>query len=241
MSAVTNLIGTFVGARSARKQQESAEAMQQKALDATAYQGKIATDQYDDYTHTYRPLEHELVQQAEQADSPEAYDKAAADAQATVSSQIGAAQDRLARTPGMDPTSAAATAAQTDLALHGAALGAGEQNRARAAVKEKAFAQKLDVAGLGKGLVTSASTGMANAAAQSAALAKTASANAVQTAAGTGALIKGIGDAVGKINFDWGASPATPSASETTPEGFVNFNSGAGVSDVDPSTFATMG
>lgn len=174
----------------------------QRAIDANAWQGQIASDQYDDYKQTYRPLEHALVKDAQNADTPDAYNQAAGKAQATVASQLGLARERLARRPGFDPSSAAAQAASSDLELKGAALGAVEQNKARETVKNTAWARKLDVAGMGKGLVTGASTGFANASAGAAALARNASQDASQTASGIGAMVGGVANGLSKV--DWG-------------------------------------
>lgn len=191
-----------VGAYGANRAANKAADANQKAIDANAWQGQIAQDQYDDYKQSYRPLEHALVKDAQNADTPEAYNQAAGKAQATVASQLALARERIARTPGFDPSSAAAQAANSDLALKGAALGAVEQNKARDTVKNKAWAQKLDVAAMGKGLVTGASTGFANASAGAAALARNASLDASQTASGMGAMVGGIANGLSKV--DWG-------------------------------------
>jgi hypothetical protein len=192
------VIGGVASNRAANKAADAS----QRAIDANAYQGQIATDQYDDYRDTYRPLEHALVQSAQHFDTPQAYEQAAAKAQAAVSSQIGLARDRLARTPGLDPSSPAAQAAYTNLALHGAAIGATQQNQAREQVRDKAFAHQLDIAGLGRGLVANASTGFANAAASASNIAHNNALEANQSASGAGAAVGAMINAIGKAN--WG-------------------------------------
>lgn len=193
-----------VGAVAANSASKRAAASNQAAIDAGAYQGEIATDQYDEYKNTYRPLEREVVADARNFDSEAATDTAAGDAQSTVSSQLGLARDRLSRTAGYDPSSAAAQAAASNLELKGAALGAVAQNQARQAVKDKGYARKLDALGLGKGLVMNAETGMSNAANSATAIARNASAEANQAAAGAGALTSGVVNGLSKVN--WGGS-----------------------------------
>jgi len=190
-----------VGGISSNNASKKAAEANQKAIDANAYQGKIATDQYEDYKTTYRPLEQSLVKDAQNYDTPAAYEKAAGEAQSTVSEQLGMARDRLSRTPGLDPSSAAAQAAMTDLDLKGAAIGATAQNAARTSVKDKAYARKLDAVGLGKGLIAGATTGLASATSNANALAANQARQASDTASGTGALVAGIGNAIGKA--DW--------------------------------------
>lgn len=198
--------GAIVGGIASNKAADKAAGAQDRATEANAYQGEIATDQYDDYKTTYRPLEHQLVKDATEYDTTATRDKAAADAQATVSSQLGLAQDRLNRTPGLDPSSAAAAAAQTDLALKGAAMGASAQNAARKQVDDMAYARKLDAVGLGKGLVSGASSALGSAAATAQAAANAQNANAAQTASGVGALTSSAIKALGNVNWGTGTS-----------------------------------
>ncbi|ATQ79247.1 hypothetical protein CR152_32240 (plasmid) [Massilia violaceinigra] len=161
-------------------------------------------DQYEDYKNFARPVEHSVYADAMNTDTPEAYDKAAGDAQASVSSQLGMARERMARTPGLDPSSAAAQAASTSMELKGAAMGAAAANKARDGIKDKAFARKLDAVGIGKGLVSNASSGLASAAATASNIAGQQSAQAGQTAAGVGNMVSGIANGLSKVN--WGGT-----------------------------------
>jgi hypothetical protein len=220
----TAVIGSaVVGGIVASNGQKKSAASAQAAIDANAYQGEIAKEQYADYKDTYRPLEHELVDSAKNYDTPAAYDKAAGDAQATVSSQIGMARERLQRTPGLDPSSAAAQAASADMALKGAAMGASAQNAARDNVKNMAYARKQDAVALGKGLVSNSSAGLVSATAGAAALAKSSADQAGQTAAGVGSMFNGLVNAIPKMGFGAGVqSPAAGSA--TTFTGLPDFS-----------------
>lgn len=214
--------GAVVSGIASNKAADTAADAQNAATAANAYQGQIATDEYNDYKTTYQPLEQSMVAQAQNYDTPAAYDKAAADAQATTSQQIGAAQDRLARTPGLDPTSAAAQAGQTNLALQGAALGAGNQNAARTNIQNTAWARKMDALGLGKGLVTNASNSLNQNAQTAAGLSSIASAQAGKTASSVGSAFSGIANSL--QNANWGSlggsspSPGNITSNFTMPE-----------------------
>lgn len=198
--------GAVVGGIASNKAAKTAAEAQDRATEANAYQGEIAKDQYEDYKNTYRPLEHSLVQDAENYDTDANREKAAADAQSTVSTQMGLAADRLRRTPGLDPSSAAAQAATANLALKGAAMGANAQNAARKQVQDMAYARKLDAVGLGKGLVSGASSALGSAAATAQAAANAQNANAAQTASGVGALTSSAIKALGNVNWGTGTS-----------------------------------
>lgn len=199
------VVGSAVlGAVASNSAANKAKASNQAAIDANRYQGEIATDQYDDYKENYRPLEHDLIDDARNFDSESATETAAGEAQSTVSSQMGLARDRLSRTVGYDPSSAAGQAAAVNLELKGAALGAVAQNQARQTIKDKGYARKLDALGMGKGLVANASTGMANAANSATAIARNASTEANQAATGAGALTSGVVNGLSKVN--WGGT-----------------------------------
>lgn len=201
------VVGGVASNSAANKAKKSAN----KAIEANAYQGEIATDQYNDYKENYRPLEHELVKEAREADSEAAQEKAAGAAQAVVSSQIGLAKERLARTPGLDPSSAAATVAASDLALKGAALGANAQNTARQQTKDMAYAKKIDAISLGKGLAANAGAGLASASAGASAIAASQQNLAGQQAAGMGQMTSGLINAFGKMP----QTPTMPKADYT--------------------------
>jgi hypothetical protein len=213
-----------VGGIASNKAAGKAADAQRAAIEANAWQGRIAQDQWDQYKSLYQPLETQMLADVKKYDSPEARNAAAAEAQASVSSEIGKAQDRLSRTVGYDPSSAAAQAAQTNLALSGAAMGATAQNTARKQVKDTSYARQLDMLGLGKGLVTNASTGFANAASNANALAagQMQMANAQGAAAGqlTGAVIGGLS------KVDWSKFSSSPGNGMTSANMYSGGNDG---------------
>lgn len=183
---------SVLGGLFGKKKNKQADASQQAAAEANKIQAQIAKDQYEDYKTTYRPLEHSLVSDAQNFDTPENYEKAAGDAQSTVSTQLGLTKQRLSRTPGLDPSSAAAQAANVELEAKGAALGATAQNAARTGVQDKAWARKVDAVGLGKGLVTNANSGLASAAAGANQIAAQQLKQSNDTSSGIGSLLSGV-------------------------------------------------
>lgn len=142
-----------------------AEAANAAAADANALQAQIARDQWNRYKDIYSPLESEVVGLARDAGGRAEYEQAAGDAAATVNTQFGLARDRLSRTPGLDPSTPAFAKGMLDLDLAQAASGATQQNAARRAVKDSAWNKKVSALGLGKGLDTTAASGLASAAA----------------------------------------------------------------------------
>lgn len=211
--------GALIGAHGAKGAAADAAAAQDRANEANAYQGEIAKDQYEEFKTTYRPLERQMVADATNYDTEENRNKAAAGAQATVTSQLGLARERLQRTPGLDPSSAAAAAANTDMDLKGAAVGASEQNKARENITNQAYARKQDAVALGKGMVSNAAAGLASATAGAQASANAAAASAGQTASGLGALVNGVTSGLSKVN--WGGSGASSGSAA-----FDSYNAG---------------
>lgn len=141
-----------------------AEGANDAAANATNLQAQIAREQWNKYKEIYEPLEKQMVDEAQDFANPENYAKAAGEASATVSSQFGKARDRLTRTPGLDPSSAAYQSSLVGLDLAQAANDATAQNVARQGVTDTAYARKQAALGLGKGLDTTASAGLSRSA-----------------------------------------------------------------------------
>jgi hypothetical protein len=160
-----------IGAASSRSANKAAARASQASADATGLQAQIAAEQWDKYNEIYDPLERQIVKESQQYDTPEQYAREAGDASATVASQFGKARERLARTPGLDPSSGAFQAGMTGLELSQAATDVTQQNAARNKVRDTAYARRLDALSLGKGLPANASTGLASAAATNRAIA----------------------------------------------------------------------
>lgn len=139
---------------------------------AARQQAAIAQDQWDTYKQIYQPLEKAYVADAQEFASPANRERYAGEAGATVSQQFGQARERLARTPGLDPSSAAYTSSLAGLDMRQAAAGAVGQNAARYRVDDMGWARRTDALSLGKGLPAQASSGLAQSGAASAQLAQ---------------------------------------------------------------------
>lgn len=166
--------------------------MNSASADATRMQAEIARDQWSRYKKLYAPLEDAMVSEAQNYDTPAKYEQAAGEAAGSVAQAYSNARDRLTRTPGLDPTSAAYTASIADLDRSQAANDAVAQNAARKNVQDTAWARKSDMLSLGKGLPAQASTGLAAVASQSANQASAAYNRSANEAAGLGAIGRDI-------------------------------------------------
>lgn len=220
VGAAISAVGVASGASNAKK----AAAAQNRAIDAQAYQGEIALDQWDRYKTTFAPLEDAMVAEAKDYDSPEQYEKAAGEASATVASQFGKARDRLTRTPGLDPSSAGFGASMVGLDLAQAATDATAQNAARDRVKGTAYERKVNAISLGKGLPANAAAGFASAgvgAANNALVANQQYNQNAKSAAGLGELARGAYSAYQKSG-GFGLDNFTPNA------GGVDIGGGSG-------------
>jgi|GEM_PF-1785312 len=125
--------------------------------EAARVNAEIAREMWDEYRGTYLPMERQFAADAANYASPERYAKEAGKAQAEVSEQFGKARDRLTRTPGLDPSSAAATAGYQKMDMAEAAAGAVAQNKARNYVEEMGHARLQDAISIGKGMPGTAS------------------------------------------------------------------------------------
>lgn len=167
---------------------------------ATQMQAEIAKDQWDRYKQVYAPLEDSMVSAAQNYDTPAQYERAAGEASGSISQAFSNARDRMSRTPGLDPTSAAYTASMAGLNRDQAAADAVAQNTARKTVEDTAWARKSDMLSLGKGLPAQAATMLGSAASASKAQADTAYARSANEAAGLGAVTR---DVIGGIGSLW--------------------------------------
>lgn len=169
-SAITAVVAGSV-VSSALADDNGAEAANNSVADANALQAQISRDQWNRYKEIYEPLERQMVDEAQDYASPENYAKAAGEASATVSQQFGKARERLSRESGLDPSSAAYQSSLVGLDLAQAANDATQQNLARKNVTDTAYARKQSALGLGKGLDSTAASGMSNVASSNLSLA----------------------------------------------------------------------
>lgn len=178
------------------------------AADSTRMEAQIARDQWDRYKEIYEPLERQVVNEAQNYDTPDAYQRAAGEASATVGQQFGKARDRLTRTPGLDPTSAGYQASMVGLDLAQAASDATQQNAARQRVRDTAYARKTDALSLGKGLPAQAGSALATSANQSLSLASAAQSQANAQAGAIGRLTDRVFNSGFNSNWLGSGSPA---------------------------------
>lgn len=189
------------------------------AADSTRTQAAIANDQWNRYKTIYAPLEDAMVSAAQNYDTPAQYERAAGEASGAVSQAFGNARDRLTRTPGLDPTSAAYTAGLADLDRTQAAADAVAQNTARKKVEDTAWARKSDMLSLGKGLPAQAASMLGSASAASAAQANAAYARSANEAAGFGSAVRDVAGGLGTL---WNGSNAPALGSGQTFAGVAN-------------------
>lgn len=187
-SAVVGAIASgVIGAATA--DDHGVEAANAAATSATQQQAAIAQDQWDTYKSTYQPLEKAYVADAQNYDSAANRELAAGAASATTSEQFGKARERLGRTPGLDPSSAAYTSSMAGLDMNQAAVDAVGQNAARKGVQDTAWTRRTQALSLGKGLATDASAGLSNVANANARMAASGQAQANSEGASIGRLV----------------------------------------------------
>lgn len=179
-----------------------------RASESANTQARIGQEQWDRYKTVYAPLEDGMVADAQNFDTPQAYDQAASEAAASVNSSFGLERQRLTRTPGLDPSSAAAQAANSRLGLAQASTGASAQNTARTGIRDKAWARRIDALSLGKGLAATASGALASATAANSSLAANAQYQANNTASGVGGMVRDVVNSPSVKN--WLTSSTTP-------------------------------
>lgn len=167
---------------------------------ATKQQAEIAKEQWDRYKKLYAPLEDAMVSEAQNYDTPAQYERAAGEASGSISQAFTNARERLSRTPGVDPTSAAYTSSMAGLDRTQAAADAVAQNTARKQVQDTAWARKSDMLSIGNGLPGQAASTLGSVAAASASQANTAYARSANEAAGLGAVTR---DVVGGLASAW--------------------------------------
>lgn len=168
------------------------------ATDAQRTQAEIAKDQWNTYKEIYQPLEKAYANDAQSFASDANRERHAGQAQATTAQQFGLARDRLSRTPGLDPSSAAYASSVAGLDMQQAAAGAVGQNAARNRVDDMGWARRTDALSLGKGLPAQASAGLAQVGQLANARAQAGTANANAQGAAIGQLVSRGFDAWGK-------------------------------------------
>lgn len=129
---------------------------------ASMKQQDALAKEYADYNReTFRPLEKQIVADAEAYDTAERREAEAGTAVADVGIQAANARGSATRAQtrmGVNPNSGAAVSMSNTLSLGEAAAKAGAANAARKNVETIGFARKMDAAGLGRNLASNSST-----------------------------------------------------------------------------------
>lgn len=205
-----------------------ANAVSDAQLAATQQQTAIAADAYKDYTDTYRPLEQQIVAEAQAYDTPERRASEAAAAGADVQTQVDAqraATMREMQRAGVNPASGKIMALQGSMDLGAAKAKAGAANTAVRQIETIGAAKKADAANLGRNIASSQATnaslalqqGNSSVANAGAGLAATNSGTAAMQAGYSGAQsgLAGAANTYGNIAAVQGQASAASSANTT--------------------------
>ena len=130
-------------------------------LESMNLNNEISKD-YNDYQKgTFRPLEKQLVDDANNFDTAQRREEAAAQASADVEMSLGNVQSQQSRQlarSGVNPASGEAIALSSGMGIEKAKALAGASNKARKDIELQGFARKMDAASLGRGLASSQAT-----------------------------------------------------------------------------------
>lgn len=140
---------------------ETALKVADQQLASMTQQDALAKEYADYNRETFRPLEKQIVADAQAYDTPERREAEAGTAVADVGIQSANTRQQAMRTQqrmGVNPNSGAATSMVNQLSVAEAAAKAGAGNAARKNVETIGFARKMDAAGLGRNLASNSST-----------------------------------------------------------------------------------
>ena len=158
----TGVVGAISSSNAQKQQQRQFNQQQALAQEAQNVQLGIAQQQqqvandYNDYNKTvFRPLETQLVSEAQQAGNPAELDRAAGEAAAGVKSSFAMTADASGRSlarMGINPASGRALAVRVNDDATAALGAAAAANTARETAKTVADGKKMDAASLGRNL-----------------------------------------------------------------------------------------
>jgi hypothetical protein len=121
----------------------------------------ISKDYYDYQTGTFRPMEKQIVADAQNYDTTARREEKAGQAVADVGMQAELGRQanvRQMQRMGVNPNSGKMMAMGNQMALGEAVAKAGAANKARDAVETQGYARKMDAASLGRGLASNQAT-----------------------------------------------------------------------------------
>lgn len=140
---------------------QTARDVSAQQLQGLTLQNKLTEGYAQDRETLYRPLEQQMVQEAQAYDTPERREAAAGKAVADAGIQLDlaqAAQRRNLTRMGVDPSSGASLATGNQMSLGEAAVKTGAANKAREQVELQGYARKADAAQMGRGNASAQAT-----------------------------------------------------------------------------------
>lgn len=184
----------FDVANERQKQQDViANQVTQQQLDASKQAQQWATEDRDRYNNTFKPLEDQFIDKAQNWDSAERQAQQAAEAKADVlnnDSQQRQATERNMASMGVDPTSGRYAGVERAGENATALAAAGAENNARNTVRNQALSLQADAVNMGKGLAVNPASSLG--------LSTSAGSAAMQTTAGNNAQAAGLSSIMGQ-------------------------------------------
>lgn len=176
-----------------KEQDVLANQVTQQQLDASKQAQQWATEDRDRYNNTFKPLEDQFIDKAQNWDSAERQQQQAAEAKADVlnnASQQRQATERNMASMGVDPTSGRYAGVERAGENATALAAAGAENNARNTVRNQALSLQADAVNMGKGLAVNPASSLG--------LSTSAGSAAMQTTAGNNAQAAGLSSIMGQ-------------------------------------------
>lgn len=176
-----------------KEQDVLANQVTQQQLDASKQAQQWATEDRDRYNNTFKPLEDQFIDKAQNWDSAERQAQQAAEAKADVlnnASQQRQATERNMASMGVDPTSGRYAGVERSGENATALAAAGAENNARNTVRNQALSLQADAVNMGKGLAVNPASSLG--------LSTSAGSAAMQTTAGNNAQAAGLSSIMGQ-------------------------------------------
>lgn len=176
-----------------KEQDVLANQVTQQQLDASKQAQQWATEDRNRYNNTFKPLEDQFINKAQNWDSAERQQQQASEAKADVlnnASQQRQATERNMASMGVDPTSGRYAGVERSGENATALAAAGAENNARNTVRNQALSLQADAVNMGKGLAVNPASSLG--------LSTSAGSAAMQTTAGNNAQAAGLSSIMGQ-------------------------------------------
>lgn len=176
-----------------KEQDVLANQVTQQQLDASKQAQQWATEDRNRYNNTFKPLEDQFINKAQNWDSAERQQQQASEAKADVlnnASQQRQATERNMASMGVDPTSGRYAGVERAGENATALAAAGAENNARNTVRNQALSLQADAVNMGKGLAVNPASSLG--------LSTSAGSAAMQTTAGNNAQAAGLSSIMGQ-------------------------------------------